>query len=365
MPEGMNKKLVSVSNRQDGVPNQDEVFTEDSTYKWQEFYNSDFPPGGYRFNKDKLPRVKVDLEKADQLYYYLPAKSTEAKCFFTDKVGGTEHVPRSNFLDRVAPPKPTYAYTAPRHSLVAPPPVPRTQPSYSTPSAFQQALDKPYAYKPRVSTQSNILALDTQALANQQNYPTHAGQPDLYGRMQSPALFERSDPQLAGGSRRGSENEAAAPLRPFSQDQYYSTRVLPAAWHGEYSSFQREVRKSQGAQTLPRPSFQHERLPPIYNHTPQPHPTYGYAPAASMSRPAGSPNMRQSTMHIPYGQGAHNAPQTVPYNHSPYAMPPTPATTISASSRQPPRTETNQDHLNHSRTSLPSSDISTIGRHGP
>jgi hypothetical protein len=28
MPEGMNKKLVSASNRQDGVPNQDEIFTQ-------------------------------------------------------------------------------------------------------------------------------------------------------------------------------------------------------------------------------------------------------------------------------------------------------------------------------------------------
>jgi hypothetical protein len=352
MPEGMNKKLVSASNRQDGVPNQDEIFTDDAAYKWQEFYNSDFPPGagGYRINRDKLPKVKVDLAKPEQLYYYLPAKSTEAKCFFTDKVGGTEHVPRSNFLDRVAPPKPTYSYTAPRPSLAAAPPMPpRTQPSYSSMSAFQQALDKPYAYKPRVPTHPNMLAIDTQALANQQNFATQAGQP--YGRMQSPVTYGPPNSQQAGGSRRGSESEPAPPLRPFSQDQYYSTRVLPAAWHGEYSSFQREVRKSHGAQTLPRPSFQHEGLPPIYKSTPQQQHAHSHAPAATMGRPAGSPTMRQPLMNTPHGQTASYAPPPVPYNHSPYGAPPTPATTASMASRQPQRPQNGQDHPNQQRMS--------------
>jgi hypothetical protein len=347
MPEGMNKQLVSASNRQDGVPNQDEIFTDDAAYKWQEFYNSDCPPGGYRFNRDKLPKVKVDLGKADQLYYYLPAKSTEAKCFFTDKVGGTEHVPRSNFLDRVAPPKPTYTYTAPRPSLAAaPPPVPRTQPSYSTMQTFQQALDKPYAYKPRVPSNPHMLAIDTQALANQRNFATQGGQPDIYGRMQSPAPFGPPNSRPEGGSRRGSETEAAPPLRPFSQDHYYSTRVLPAAWQGEYSSFQREVRKSQGAQTMPRPSFEHGSLPPIYKAGPQQQPAHTYAPSAPMGRPAGSPHIQQSMMHTPYGQAAGNPAQPAPYNHSPYGAPPTPATTVSEAYRQPPRPQTSQGHPN-------------------
>lgn len=341
MPEGMNKQLVSASNRQDGVPSQDEVFTDDAAYKWQEFYNSDCPPGGFRLNKDKLPKVKVDLEKADQLYYYLPKKSTEAKCFFTDKVGGTEHAPRSNFLDRVAPPKPTYSYTAPRPSLAAAPPVPRTQPTYSTMQTFQQALDKPYAYKPRIPSHPNTLAIDTQVLANQRNFAPQAGQPGPYGRMQSPTPYGQPNSRPGGGSRRGSESEAAPPLRPFSQDHYYSTRVLPAAWHGEYSSFQREVRKSQGAQTLPRPAFPQGSLPPIYNPGPQQQPAHAYAPSAPMGRPAGSP---QPTMQAQYGQAASNPMQPVPYTHSPHGAPPTPATTASEASKQPPRPQASQDH---------------------
>jgi hypothetical protein len=341
MPEGMNKQLVSASNRQDGVPNQDEVFTDDAAYKWQEFFNSDCPPGGYRANRDKLPKVKVDLEKADQLYYYLPTKSTEARCFFTDKVGGTEHAPRSNFLDRAAPPKPTYSYTAPRPSLAAAPPVPRTQPTYSTMQTFQQALDKPYAYKPRIPSHPTMLAIDTQSLANQRNFSAQAGQPGPCGRVQSPTPYGQPNPGPGGDSRRGSEGEAAPPLRPFSQDHYYSTRVLPAAWQGEYSSFQREVRKSQGAQTLPRPNFPQGGLPPIYNSGLHQQPAHAYAPSAAMGRPAGN---AQQTMQAPYGQAASNPTQPMPYNHSPYGAPPTPATTASEASKQPPRPQDSQDH---------------------
>lgn len=349
MPEGMNKQLVSASNRQDGVPSQDEVFTDDAAYKWQEFYNSDFPPGGYRLNRDKLPKIKVDLDKPDQLYYYLPTKSTEARCFFTDKVGGTEAAPRSNFLDRVAPPKPTYSYTAPRPSLAAAPPVPRTQPAYGTMNTFQQGLDKPYAYKPRIPTQPNMLAIDTKALANQRNFTAQGGQPAPYGSMPSPYGQVNGPPEEL--SRRGSDAGSSTPLRPFSQDQYYSTRVLPAAWQGEYSSFQREVRKSQGAQTLPRPSFQQDSLPPIYKSVSQQRadlkqaPANAYAPAAVMGRPAGSPDMRHPALQPAQGPGANGTLPTAQYQ-SPYGAPPTPATTGSADSRQAQRPQTSQEYLN-------------------
>ena len=341
MPEGMNKQLVSASNRQDGVPNQDEVFTDDAAYKWQEFYNSDFPPGTYQTNRDKLLKVKVDLEKADQLYYYLPAKSTEARCFFTDKVGGTEPAPRSNFLDRVAPPKPTYTYTAPRPSLAAAPTlVPRTQPSYGAMNTFHQGLDKPYAYKPRMPTQPNMLAIDTQSLANQRSFAEQARQPSPY---------TQANGHPTESSRRGSDAENAPPLRPFSNDQYYSTRVLPAAWRGEYSSFRDEVQKSQ---SIPRPGQQRETLPPMYKSVSQQQAEMRqqrpaqYAPAAPMSRPAGSPEVRQPMINSSYGPEANGAPPQTQYSHSPYGAPPTPATAASAGSYQSQRPQSSHENTN-------------------
>ncbi|KAI6878361.1 hypothetical protein KC355_g22325, partial [Hortaea werneckii] len=47
LPEGMNKKNVSVNNRQDGVPQQDEQFHDNPEYKWCDFYNMHTPPPGF------------------------------------------------------------------------------------------------------------------------------------------------------------------------------------------------------------------------------------------------------------------------------------------------------------------------------
>lgn len=340
MPEGMNKKLVSVSNRQDGVPSQEDVFTDNPDYKWHEFYNSDFPPQGYGINRDRLPKIKVDIDKPDQLYYYLPEKSTEAKCFFTDKVGGKEHVPKSSFLDRVSPPKPTYSYQAQRPSLAAAPSAPRPQPPLSSLHNFPRLPEKPYAYKPRTPAQPNMLAIDTQALANQRNFTAQAGRHPSQGSLPSPP------PQLQGHFNDGLKREQshddsgsgnATPLRPFSQDHYYSTRVLPAAWHGEYSSFQREVRRqSQGAQTLQRPDLTQDDTPNYKSVSQQisqrkkqgSTPSQQYAPPAPMMD-------GHSGGHLP--QGAPHAYGPSPPAQQPYSLfgaPPTPNHT--ASYFQPP-----------------------------
>ncbi|KAM0713672.1 hypothetical protein Q7P37_010634 [Cladosporium fusiforme] len=368
MPEGMNKQLVSASNRQDGVPNQDDLFTDDPNFKWQEFYNSDCPPGNYRINRDKLPKVHVDLDKADQLYYYLPGKSTEAKCYFTDRVGGTEHVPRSNFLDRVAPPKPTYSYQTQRPSLAAAQPAPRSQPPYNAPSHYQQAHDKPYSYKPRQSIQPNMPAVGKQALPGQGRFAVQNGHHSPYssapyGHMVSPSPYAQGAGQIAEPSRSGSNSGAATPLRPFSQDHYYSTRVLPAAWQGEYSSFQREVRKSHGAQTLPRPDFQYEHeqngkqesLPPIYKTTSQQNPEirqsagqvgnelrdhsvgHPQAPAAPADRRPSGPATQQSGPP-PQGPVSNGPSPAAQCQQPPSGAPPTPTTIRPAGSAQQQQT---------------------------
>lgn len=197
-----------------------------------------------------------------------------------------------------------------------------------------------------------MLAIDAKALANQRQFTAQGGQPTPYGAM-PPSPYGHPSGPSDDPSRRGSAGE----LRPFSQDQYYSTRVLPAAWRGEYSSFQREVRKSHGAQTLPRPSFQQEGLPPMYKSVSQQRaemkqpPVQAYAPAAAMGRLAGSPDNQQPAMQHSQGPGANGAPPPTQYTHSPYGAPPTPATTGSEDSRQAQRPQTSQEYLN--RLSMP------------
>jgi hypothetical protein len=353
MPEGMNKQLVSVSNRQDGVPTQEEVFTDNPSYKWHEFYNMDTPPSGFIISREKLPKVHVELNKADQLYYYLPKRSTEARCFFTDKVGGKEHTPRSNFLDRVNPPKPRYdhhvqqASLAPARQVAAKPTVPRPQPPPSSLHNFQQERAKPYMYKPRTPAQPNMLAIDTQALANQQNFTAQAGRQGSY-----PSLFDtppqaQDDQQSRRLSHSGSDSGSTTPLRPFSQDQYYSNRILPAAFPGEYSNFRRV---SVGAQQ--RPNIQHDGMQPNYKSVSQQRSDIRrqsmalnqvYAPAAPMMGYASGPGVPS-----PYGPVEGATQSSMQYHQSPYGAPPAPMMGVTPAPRPLSRC-VSQDYVDNLR----------------
>lgn len=250
MPEGMNKQSVSIGNRQDGVPAQDQTFTDNSAYRWQEFVNVDMPPAGYKLNKFESMRFTVNFEEPEQIFYYLPETSTEARCFFTDQANGTEHNPRSTFLDRVKP-KPTPAYQQQRHSLAASHPSAQPQRQiFSAATMAPKGSDKPYKYKPRHAPSPHMFAIDHQALANQRSFAAQAGrQASFTSQGSPPAAANNSTP-------RSQQSGSGTPLRAFPSDQYYSHIVLPAAYPGEYSGFIREVkRQSQDAQSLPRPDF--------------------------------------------------------------------------------------------------------------
>ncbi|OQN98643.1 hypothetical protein B0A48_15309 [Cryoendolithus antarcticus] len=335
MPEGMSKKLVSASNRQDGVPSQDDSFADNPDYKWHDFYNMHKPPQGYVINREVLPKIHVDLAKAEQLYYYLPLKSTEARCFFTDTVGGTEHVTRSSFLDRVSPPKPRYDYLAQQSALSRPIPVkaaiPRPQPApLAQMHHYKHEPARPYNYKPRAPAAPNMLAVDTQALANQQKFTAQAGRQGSY-----PSLFDPPGQQDRRLSHTDSDNGNGTPLRPFSQDQYYSNRILPAAFPGEYSSFRRV---SVGAQQRPQNLFTGQQ--PSYksvsqqktemkhqssSHAHAAPPNAGYAPTAPMMAHSGS--------NGPYSQ----ATQPATHQHrSPYGAPAAPMWSAPGSSDRRP-----------------------------
>ncbi|KAI5245704.1 hypothetical protein E4T43_02979 [Aureobasidium subglaciale] len=283
MPEGMSKQSVSIENRQDGVPILDSTFHEDATYKWAEFRNLQIPPQGYSTASIKNPnQVKIDLNKADQLYYYLPKKSTEAKGRFTDDPKGQNHVFKGDFMERVKPARsfrpvaPSYAggYTGGY-----------TMPQVSRPIPVQtHNSERPYIYKPKTPAYPvGGYNIDQRALASQQQFMQQAdprrasyttGQ---YPQPIPPLRQQHSDPTRS----------SPTPLRPFSEG-YYSSRTLPAAIPGEYSQFHQRVRRTSGGS------------PPPQSYQTQPYDTTPQLPQPS----AGSP---QTSAGYPQAQGAGRA----------------------------------------------------------
>ncbi|KAK5137093.1 hypothetical protein LTR08_001102 [Meristemomyces frigidus] len=128
MPKGMNKKAVSVNNRQDGVPTQEEPFHDNPDYKWHDFYNMHMPPPGYATKQlEAAAKLNVKIDAPDTLYFYMPKISTEAKPFFTDNAGSKVIATKGNFLDRMTA-RPTYQYAkygaAQRQPIMATKPTP-------------------------------------------------------------------------------------------------------------------------------------------------------------------------------------------------------------------------------------------------
>ncbi|KAK0912287.1 hypothetical protein LTR91_015759 [Friedmanniomyces endolithicus] len=247
MPKGMNKMAVSVNNRQDGVPEQGEPFNDNPEFKWHDFYNMHMPPPNFTSKVLQTPGpLKVDVNAADTLYYYLPTISTEAKCLYTDKAGGMEVAPKANFLDRVAT-RAVYPYIAQAQQRIAasntakqpimravpqPPPQIQHQPGTTVNGNPARSLERPYMYKPKEPVRANNLwGVDTNALQTQRDFLADA-------QRRSTQQFNLPQPNPQCGDYQGSDPAMnAAPLRPFAREHYYSTATLPAAFPGEYSGF--------------------------------------------------------------------------------------------------------------------------------
>lgn len=282
MPVDMNKSKFSLSNRQDGVPTQDELFNSDAGFKWHDFYNLHMPPPGYKdVSFQSAQKLNVDITAPDQLYYYLPKISTDAKVFFTDKPGGKDIVARANFLERVSA-KPSYQYPRSKQALAA------SQQSAANPMRIQPGVhasglnttagaryggDKPYVYKPKDPARPNVLcAVNYQALANQRSFLADGNRPPLiYGQPQPTPqplqkLQQQQHPGMHYSYAQNDVSRTPTPLRSFPSDQYYSSKTLPAAYTGDYSSYRRQ---SYGAQTMQRPVFENAGYTPKYQSVSQ------------------------------------------------------------------------------------------------
>ena len=292
MPQNFNKSNFSMANRQDGVPTQDEPFHTDESYKWFDFYNMHMPPPGYANNLfETAKKLVVDVEK--ELFHYLPEGSTDAKQFYTDKPGTKEATPRANFMERVAAvERSSYPHPASKQPLAPLRANTNTGPrNPAPPSAGQNRSDKPYVYKPRHSASSSVNmggTVDMQTLYNPES-------------SRNPSPFRASQMQQAPyGYQSSDSSRHSTPLRSFPSDQYYSARVLPAAYTGEYSSFRRQ---SQGASTMQRPNLETLGLAPNATAGSQqkPHVKHGHSqsasyPASMASRPSSASQSHRSSI---------------------------------------------------------------------
>ncbi|KAM5379865.1 hypothetical protein ACJA88_005293 [Fusarium oxysporum] len=239
------KEKLKTKRLHDGKPQKDDPFVEGCT--WAEF--NSHPVG----NKEQ---VKIDFCKPDQIWYYLPKTSTEARAQFTEDPSNPRHNPRGNFLSTVPkpvkPPRPVPAY----------PPRQAYQPAAPYPAA---RLDKPYMYKPRTPASNNYPAMGnftTQRFTpaapspvpvQQQpgNYRYPYAQPTLSGQQAAPAYsaqkFEvRQSPAYTPPGSTPRVQSSANALPHYQQNQ----------WHGRYTS------------ALPAPTPSH---PGVAHPYPQPY----------------------------------------------------------------------------------------------
>ncbi|KAI9845270.1 MAG: hypothetical protein M1838_001817 [Thelocarpon superellum] len=89
----------------------------DGPHVWSEFHSLDL--------SRNAAQAKVDLGKANALWYYLGADSTDAKARYTEDPRRPRHNALSNFLDLVKPPPaPSPTTATPRRSYLAPRTIP-------------------------------------------------------------------------------------------------------------------------------------------------------------------------------------------------------------------------------------------------
>ncbi|KAI7218980.1 JmjC-domain-containing protein [Hortaea werneckii] len=337
LPEGMNKKNVSVNNRQDGVPQQDEQFHDNPEYKWCDFYNMHMPPPGFSSKAHQVSgKLNVKIDAPDQLYYYLPKVSTEAKCFFTDDSGSNQIATKANFLDRMAqsskPSQPHTKYSAAQRQPVM---AARPTPAHITHHQQQQhppgflgnsaRFEKPYTYKPKEPARPNVMwGVDPKSLAGQRSFLAEAGRrPSQSSSFMLLQQQQQPPPPYPYHSSDFVHNPATP--RPFSREHYYSSEKLPAAYPGEYSGFMQVARRqSNGAQGCEGANTQNGSYVPNYQSIRQQQAQIKQsAPTAPMVGAAMPPN--------PYTPSGSSRPTSSAHAHkSPAGAPLTPAASASS-----------------------------------
>ncbi|KAF2754489.1 hypothetical protein EJ05DRAFT_143234 [Pseudovirgaria hyperparasitica] len=116
LPDHLTNKNAELSekSRPEGVPEKGDPFMDPNCeHKWDEFNRCE------EWERNKF-QAKVDFSKPEQIWHYLPKKSTEARPQYTEDPAKPRYNIRSNFLDTVKPAPAAPAYMQQKTTLFKP-----------------------------------------------------------------------------------------------------------------------------------------------------------------------------------------------------------------------------------------------------
>lgn len=282
MPKSFkDKESLNTSKRQaDDLPRADDPFVEGCT--WAEF------------KCEKIQRnpaqVRVDLDKENQMWFYLGKNSTEAKAQFTEDLTNPRHNPTGHFLDTIpkpapAPPRQSYSATYPSNlnpnassiSKAAPirPPQPVTN---------SARPEKPYVYKPRNS--GEMYSIDPKAYNDQQKFlQRSAPAPYAFG---TDPRYRQADPQRPSGQYTATSNSPVGSMNAGAQPSPHIATARPAPSLAT-SRPQAAISRPATAMAPPRPGSSMPASYPSYRPpqppAPRPMNPFGSRPPSSSLRP--------------------------------------------------------------------------------
>lgn len=280
------KESLNTSKRQvDDLPRAEDPFIEGFT--WAEFKS-------HKVLRNPA-QVKVDLQKDNQVWFYLGKTSTEAKAQFTEDPAKPRHNPKGHFLDTI--PKPSA--TLPRQSYAATYPSGLSQntlaatkapirPSLPTATSSTRP-EKPYVYKPRNT--GDMYRVDPQAYRSQQNF-LQRSTPYSFGtdpRWRAPESNSTA-PYSQNSSPAAAANLTTSSARaPYSQNASPAAAILPpSSARDPYPQKVSPVLPSSASHNPLAPPLQAPYRPPYSQAPPVPPKTnnpFSGRPQTSSSRP--------------------------------------------------------------------------------
>ncbi|EAA26571.3 hypothetical protein GE21DRAFT_2753 [Neurospora crassa] len=270
------KQEINAKRPVEEIPRKGDEFS--TGFVWAEFHT-----GEPDKNKEQ---VKIDLDKENQVWHYLGPTSTEARAQYTENPSRKQHNSKSNFLDTIPKPPPTYPVqvaSAPRKSLSATYPTQQQQTFIASPassSALASKQDKPYVYKPRKPvqphTQFNVQytshmfmpapPLPSPSYVPQQNHPFYQAQlrPNVPQTVHPSQVFS-PQPMHYDGQRRMSQSTQPYPQQQMSP-HHFAQHQMPQQM--PQHQFQPQQQQQQ---------FQHFQ-PPQQHYQQQPQQNYPQTP---------------------------------------------------------------------------------------
>ncbi|KAL9097742.1 MAG: hypothetical protein Q9165_000068 [Trypethelium subeluteriae] len=330
LPAEISQSAVSTANQKDGPPTIGDRFHDNTAFRWQEFNPVS------RSECTNPVQAKIQLDKPDQLWFYLGKTSTEARAQYTHDLRITTHNLKSNFLDTVKPPAPPLqhverkphntiypnganvnalngAMATSRHAQIQPPVRPN---------------ERPYEYKPKIPAQYTV---DPESLRKQRSFLSRGS-----GQAQRAPL-----PPLTPAARPG----VNGPTMYMGHAAYSSSSKAPPAPMQQRASHAHSppaVPQRRPSQPLSDPKIDPRLLQGL--SIPQLNPFSPYSPFSVAPIPKLAQSSQQRAPIAPMmGSGNATSPTS---SNNPFTPPPSRHSAQSlATPKQSPPTDT--DYLSH------------------